>query len=90
MRWKLLLAVPAVPLMMSLTGCQDGVAGLKRQLPPLPSSCTPVPEPEIRRGEDARVALAKAAAAFLQANWHIQACRDWYEGVRKSFAEGRL
>lgn len=76
--------------MMSLTACQDGVAGLKRSLPPPPAVCAPVSAPDIRRGEDARVALGKVAAAFLSANGHIQACRDWYEGVRKSYAEGRL
>lgn len=75
---------------MFLTACQDGVAGLRRDLPPLPTVCASVPTPDIRRGEDARIALAKVAAAFLTANGHIAACRDWYEGVRRSYAEGRL
>ncbi len=74
--------------MMSLTGCQDGVAGLKRALPPLPASCKPVDPPVIPRGTDARVALAKVGAAFLQANGHLSACRDWYEAVRAQFAKG--
>lgn len=74
--------------MMSLTACQDGVAGLKRSLPPLPPSCKPVDPPVIARGTDARVALAKVGAAFLQANGHLAACRDWYEAVRAQFAKG--
>lgn len=88
MRWKLLPVLPAVLLTMSLTGCQDGVAGLKRALPPLPSVCKPVDPPEIPRGTDARVALAKVGAAFLKANGHLAACRDYYEFVRARYAKG--
>lgn len=75
-------------LAIVLTGCQDGVAGVKRSLPPMPAVCATVPVPKISSEADARKALVTVAAAFLKANGHISACREWYDGVRKQYAEG--
>lgn len=76
--------------MMLLTACQDGTPGLKRTLPEPPAICKPVEQPVIKRGENAKVALARVAAAFLSANGHLAACVEWYEGVRAAYLRGEL
>ncbi|MGJ4928162.1 hypothetical protein ACQR1K_13555 [Bradyrhizobium sp. HKCCYLRH3095] len=46
----------------------------------------PVPVPAIYKGQDVRAALRLSRTALMEANSRLSASADWYESVRKSFA----
>jgi hypothetical protein len=48
----------------------------------------PVPIPPLKRGEDARVGLAKTRDALKSANGRIEQGGDWYDQVRERAATG--
>jgi len=47
-------------------------------LPPLPAAVSEVPAPELRRGQDARIALAECRSALAQANAVIRSVDVFY------------
>ena len=70
-----------------LAGCQsNGASKLQPvNLPGPPACMAPVAVPEIRAGDDARLALARSRAATASANGNLVCSRTWYEGVRKGY-----
>jgi len=70
-----------------LAGCQsNGASKLQPvNLPSSPACMEPVPVPEIRAGDDARLALARSRATVASANGNLVCSRTWYEGVRKGY-----
>jgi hypothetical protein len=73
-------------------GCAGSANGpAARTLPPAAAAGSlfePVPHPTVREGDDARLALARYAAALTTANRRIEGARRWYEGIRESYAKG--
>lgn len=70
-----------------LAGCTG--SGAKPQpvnLPAPPSCMAKEPVPEIRAGDDARLALARSRAALASANGRLACSRKWYDGVRRSYS----
>lgn len=93
------MAALASSLMLMLSGCADGnrfafgvpvpkdkqVDKVSRDLPAAPSYMAPAKSPEIKAGEDARVALAREREFSKSLNSRLYRSRRWYGGVRGSF-----
>jgi hypothetical protein len=61
---------------------------LPRALPEFPAELAqPVPHPEIREGDSARVALGRYAGALSVANARIEAAPKWYAEVRAEYGK---
>ncbi len=41
--------------------------------------------PQIKAGDDARLALSHSRAALVKANGNLACSEKWYRGVRKSY-----
>lgn len=73
-----------------MAGCGDGApnpAVPQRQLPEKPAFAQQVTTPPPRAGEDARAVLLRERQGKNLANARLQAFGDWYENVRKEFAQ---
>ena len=81
----MLLAASAMTI---CAACTTSSPDLKVNLPAAPAICAPVPAPEIKAGQDARIALMRVYTAFLSANGHLRECRAWIEKVRAEYAGG--
>lgn len=57
-----------------------------RQLPARPAYFAPVPDPEIRRGEDVRVVALRLKAAFAEANDRLKRSAALYDQIRTQLA----
>jgi hypothetical protein len=55
-------------------------------LPSPPRCLAPVAVPPLAKGDDAFEALGRSRAALASANGNLVCSRDWYRGVRKSYA----
>lgn len=83
-------AIVSVQLVLGiiLAGCAAS-GGSKPQavnLPPPPACMAREPVPEIRAGDDARLALARSRAALASANGRLDCSRKWYQGVRRNYS----
>ena len=48
----------------------------------------PVELPRVSKGDDPKARLAETRDALKEANKRLEGSRAWYEGVRRSYAEG--
>jgi hypothetical protein len=60
----------------TLTACVQSAA--KVELPPLPAGVSEIQAPALRRGQDARVALAECRSALAQANAVLRSVDQFY------------
>ncbi len=79
----------ALSIAATLTGCVTTNPGpAARDLPPVPDELMkPVAKPKLYKGQDARAALRLTGSALDQANERLKASGEWYQGVRRDFAE---
>jgi hypothetical protein len=71
---------------LPLAACAGGEKLQPVALPNAPACMNPVAKPDIRAGQDARVALLKTDKALDQANGRLTCSRKWYNGVKKSYS----
>lgn len=82
--------IAALSLPLILAGCGDAPpnpAVQSRQLPEKPAFAHPVTTPAPRAGEDARAVLLRERQAKNLANARLKSFGDWYDGVRREFAQ---
>ncbi len=71
---------------MICAGCATPGQIVSRTLPPESSVVLdPVPVPKLKKGQDARIGLAKTGAALGEANTRLIKSRAIYRGVRETY-----
>lgn len=74
---------------MICAGCAALPQVVKRELPPASSVVLDeVPLPAVAKGQDARIALAKARAVANEANARLKRSRAIYDGIRQKYGAG--
>jgi type IV pilus biogenesis protein CpaD/CtpE len=76
----------AVLALLTLTACAGGGKLQSVALPNAPECMNPVPVPNVKAGDDARLALLKTDKALGQANGRLVCSRKWYREVQRSYS----
>ncbi len=72
--------------LLTLGGCAAGNKLESVALPNPPECMNPVPVPNVKAGDDARLALLKTDKALGQANGRLVCSRKWYREVQRSYS----
>jgi hypothetical protein len=75
-------------ILLTLTACASAGNGKLQpvNLPPPTQCLNQVAVPQVKIGDDARIALARSRTALAEANVRLSCSKKWYEKIRAEYA----